>query len=205
MFYYLYKITNLVNNKIYVGVHKTRNLNDGYMGSGKVILSAIEKYGKQNFVKEILEYFDTASDMFSRENEIVNEEFLKRDDVYNLRKGGSGGFDYINSSGIIKFKGKKHSSESKKTMGFKNPSIEERKMMSDRMKGNKHNPNLQKKGKQHPASYPKSDEHKEKLKEIGKKQTYEQVVCPHCNKNGNKNIMIRWHFDNCKMRDWLIG
>lgn len=37
MFYYLYQITNLVNNKIYVGVHKTHKFDDGYMGSGKVI------------------------------------------------------------------------------------------------------------------------------------------------------------------------
>lgn len=36
-YYYIYQITNLVNAKIYVGVHKTKDLNDGYMGSGKVI------------------------------------------------------------------------------------------------------------------------------------------------------------------------
>ena len=41
-YYYIYQITNLVNNKIYVGVHKTKDLNDGYMGSGKVIISAIK-------------------------------------------------------------------------------------------------------------------------------------------------------------------
>jgi len=43
MFYYLYEIKNLINNKIYVGVHKTNDLNDGYMGSGKVIRRAIKK------------------------------------------------------------------------------------------------------------------------------------------------------------------
>lgn len=55
MKYYLYQITNLVNNKIYVGVHKTTDMNDGYMGSGKVIRAAIEKYGAENFKKDILE------------------------------------------------------------------------------------------------------------------------------------------------------
>ena len=96
MFYYLYRITNLVNNKIYVGVHKTPNLNDGYMGSGKVILRTIKKHGTNNFKKEILEQFDCAEAMFAREKEVVTEEFLARDDVYNLRRGGNGGFDHIN-------------------------------------------------------------------------------------------------------------
>jgi hypothetical protein len=95
---YLYQITNLVNNKIYVGVHKTDNIDDGYMGSGKRISYAIEKYGIHHFRKEILEFFDTYDAALSREAEIVTAEFLLREDVYNLRKGGFGGFDYINTN-----------------------------------------------------------------------------------------------------------
>ena len=97
MFYYLYQITNLVNNKIYVGVHKTHDMDDGYMGSGKVIKRAIEKYGTDNFRKDILETFQNAKFMYAREKELVTEEFLSREDVYNLRRGGHGGFDYINN------------------------------------------------------------------------------------------------------------
>ena len=96
MYFYLYKITNLLNNKIYIGVHKTKNINDGYMGSGKVINNAIKKYGIENFQKEILEYFNSTKEMFKREKEIITEDFLNRGDVYNLRRGGYGGFDYIN-------------------------------------------------------------------------------------------------------------
>ena len=96
MFYYLYQIINKVNNKIYVGVHKTKDMNDGYMGSGKVIKRAIEKHGTDNFQKDILEFFDNQESMYVREKEIVTEEFLSRDDVYNLRRGGTGGWDYIN-------------------------------------------------------------------------------------------------------------
>lgn len=95
MFYYMYQITNKVNNKIYVGVHKTKSLDDGYMGSGKVIKSAIEKHGILNFEKVILEHFENQEAMYAREKEVVNEEFLLREDVYNLRCGGYGGFDHI--------------------------------------------------------------------------------------------------------------
>jgi len=96
MFYYLYEITNTINGKIYVGVHKTNNLNDGYMGSGKVIRRAMEKYGAENFTKVILEQFDDSVAMYAREKEVVSASFLLREDVYNLRRGGTGGFDYIN-------------------------------------------------------------------------------------------------------------
>lgn len=96
MFYYLYEIRNNLNGKIYVGVHKTKDMNDGYMGSGKVIRSAIGKHGIENFTKVILETFEDSVSMYAREAEVVTEEFLAREDVYNLRRGGHGGFDYIN-------------------------------------------------------------------------------------------------------------
>ena len=86
----------MVNGKIYVGVHKTKNVNDGYMGSGKLIKRAIKKYGLDNFQKEILGEFSNAADAFTRESEIVTKEFLLRKDVYNLCCGGRGGFDYLN-------------------------------------------------------------------------------------------------------------
>ena len=53
MYFYLYQIINKLNDKIYVGVHKTDNLNDGYMGSGKILNRAIKKYGVENFEKDI--------------------------------------------------------------------------------------------------------------------------------------------------------
>ena len=100
MHYYLYEIKNNLNGKIYVGVHKAKSMDDGYMGSGKILKSAIAKHGEENFTKTILETFDSLEAMYAREKEVVNEEFLARDDVYNLRRGGFGGFDHINQNGL---------------------------------------------------------------------------------------------------------
>lgn len=103
MHYILYQITNKLNSKIYVGVHKTKDLDDGYMGSGKVIRSAIQKYGIENFDKRILQEFSNPEEMFAAEAILVTDEFLDREDVYNLRRGGSGGFDYINRNNLNGF------------------------------------------------------------------------------------------------------
>jgi hypothetical protein len=103
MFFYLYQITNLVNNKIYIGVHSTKDMNDSYMGSGINIQLAIKKYGIDNFKKDILYTFDNADDMYAKEKDIVTDEFLLREDTYNLRVGGTGGFDYINKNNLNGF------------------------------------------------------------------------------------------------------
>ena len=98
--YLVYKTTNLVNGKIYIGKHETDNLDDGYIGSGNLLKRAIEKYGHENFKREILFECSSKEEMDAKEAELVNEDFLKRKDVYNIKLGGEGGFDFINSSGI---------------------------------------------------------------------------------------------------------
>jgi len=99
MYYYVYQITNLLNNKIYVGKHKSSIHPDdnGYYGSGKQIKAAIKKYGIENFKKEVLHYCSSMDEMANKELSIVTEDFVKRKDTYNMHKGGNGGWDHINS------------------------------------------------------------------------------------------------------------
>lgn len=98
MYYTVYKTTNLINGKIYIGKHVTKNPYDKYLGSGKQIKDAITKYGIENFKKEVLFIFDNKNDMASKEKELVTEEFCKRSDTYNMHEGGEGGFAHIRQS-----------------------------------------------------------------------------------------------------------
>jgi len=91
-YYYIYHIINLINRKYYVGAHGTNNLEDNYFGSGWALQSAIKKYGKENFKKEILYFCLNEKEMFRLEEKIVTNEFLKEENVYNLVTGGSGGY-----------------------------------------------------------------------------------------------------------------
>ncbi len=100
MHYLIYKITNKLNNKIYVGKHKTEDKGDGYFGSGLLLARAMEKHGAENFTKEILFECKSLEEMNRREADIVDEEFIARDDTYNIMLGGSGGFDYINANDL---------------------------------------------------------------------------------------------------------
>jgi hypothetical protein len=90
--HYLYKTTCTVTNKYYVGIHSTINLDDNYLGSGKRLRYSIRKYGKENHIKEILEFFDSREGLLLKEKEIVNEDFLKDKLCLNLQLGGGGGF-----------------------------------------------------------------------------------------------------------------
>jgi len=219
MYYYLYEIKNNINNKIYVGVHETNKLDDGYMGSGKLIRSAIKKYGLNNFTKTILQFFDTSEIMYLKEAEIVNESFVSREDTYNIANGGSGGSIKQNRKPF----NKKHTEETKLKISKSNfnriVSEETRKKLSQNNWA-KTNPEEQ---KQHAIEANKMrwskdinhlsesnikvsnslklfNENRKKLglKNLSTGLIRPKVKCPHCQKEGAMNTMSRFHFDNCK-------
>ena len=101
MKYIVFKTVNKLNGKFYVGIHETDVLWDGYLGDGittdkpisytrrKTPLQyAVAKYGVKNFIRTTLRVFDTEEDAYKLEAEIVNEDFVKRDDTYNIVLGG---------------------------------------------------------------------------------------------------------------------
>lgn len=103
--YIIYQTINIVNNKIYIGRHREENLDvfSGYIGCGVNInypstymnpytafQYAVKKYGTSNFKRSILYIYDTEEEALVKEAEIVNENFIKRPDVYNMVVGGGG-------------------------------------------------------------------------------------------------------------------
>ena len=88
--YYIYKITNQITNKIYVGRGTVRTKTygpekDHYYGSGRVIRRSLEKYGKENHTKEILEYCETKEQVIERETFWIKELDAMNPEVgYNM-------------------------------------------------------------------------------------------------------------------------
>ena len=110
MKYIVYQTINTVNNKIYIGIHKTKDpeIFDGYLGCGVYINSpssymypttpfqcAIKKYGVSKFKRTTIKIFDSLEEAFNLEKELVNYDFIKREDTYNAALGGGGGNQHL--------------------------------------------------------------------------------------------------------------
>lgn len=158
---YNYITTNLINNKQYIGMHSTNNVDDGYLGSGKYLKESIKKYGKENFKKEILCYCKTFEEAYENEAKYIEEYNTLKPNGYNLSpKGGINGkgslSEEIKNKISIKLKGKTITEEHKdilrklckeriwteeqrdnqrKRMLGKHPSEETRKKLSERRLG----------------------------------------------------------------------
>jgi hypothetical protein len=136
-YHYIYKITCLKNNRYYIGMHSTDNLEDGYMGGGKRIKNSVKKHGKDAHRKEILGFFESRNLLRQREIELVNEELLNDPMCMNLQPGGGGGF--INEEHIKKFRkaSSEWSKEKWKTEGFFDKNREVNSLRMKKMHENK--------------------------------------------------------------------
>jgi len=203
--YTVYKTTNLINGKIYIGVHKTENPCDNYLGSGIAIKRAIKIYGSNNFKKEVLFEFDNPVDAYAKEKELVTSEFILLENTYNMTTGGSVSINWdedrklthsmkVSGSNHPMF-GKKHKPESiekirAKGLGKKHTE-EFKKALSERLTGKQ---SLVK-------GIPQSKESNEK-RSIAHKNI-PKVTCPHCSKAISPQNAKRWHLDNCSQKQVL--
>lgn len=87
---YVYKIIQLSTGREYIGKHKTDNLNDGYMGSGTLIAPAVDE-NPSDFIKTIIWYCDSESEMNELEATLVTEDYLLKnfpEKTFNQVPGG---------------------------------------------------------------------------------------------------------------------
>lgn len=88
---FIYKWTNNINGKMYIGSHKGLD-SDSYTGSGNAFLSAYRKYGADAFTRTILEYVEKAEDILLREEYYLKSMNVKNDrNYYNLKDSATGG------------------------------------------------------------------------------------------------------------------
>ena len=91
-YHFIYKTTNLLSGRYYIGMHSTDDLNDGYLGSGTYLKRSINKHGKENHSIEILEFVNSREELVAREKEIVSLQEIAKKECMNLKVGGEGGF-----------------------------------------------------------------------------------------------------------------
>jgi group I intron endonuclease len=116
----IYKTTCLENNKIYIGQHKTTIIEDGYLGSGKLLKRALDKYGKCMFKRDILFIVDNIEDANRLEEQMIeSHDSTDREIGYNITKHAWGGQPITEESRkkiSEKMTGRKLSEETKEKM-----------------------------------------------------------------------------------------
>tara|TARA_R110002050_G_scaffold212773_1_gene348935 strand:- start:20 stop:622 length:603 start_codon:yes stop_codon:yes gene_type:complete len=199
---YIYKTTNLLNTKIYIGLNRSPvSETKNYLGSGVAFKKAFKKYGRENFKKEILEECNSITELDNKERYWISYFNATGTNGYNITKGG-----YGNTKGM---KGKNHSDEAKEKIRQANLgkvlSSEIKEKISESNKGKQYN-QWSKESRNKLAESKKGHKHSEETKtkmsnaHKGKLYGPEHIACPHCGKEGKSNAMYRWHFDNCNKK-----
>lgn len=165
--HFLYKTTCVITNKFYYGMHSTNNFNDGYLGSGKLLIRSLKKYGKDNHIIEVIRFCETREQLKIEERELINETVINNPLCMNLKVGGEGG----GVKGIVRSEEtKKKISEGNKG---KSKSIESILKRREKMRNYTHSKETKDKmsktrtGKKMP---PFSEDHKKRLSEARKQR-----------------------------------
>ena len=167
--YYIYLILNKVNGKTYVGQRKSSKewYNDGYMGSGKLLKKAKQKYGIKNFEKFLIQHCYSKEETDKAEKFWISEYRSRGKAEYNIADGGQGGNlgEEVNkklrgeNNG---FYGKHHSVETRRKLSeahkgrkFGPLSEETKRKISEAQKGKKHSKErIQKNSESHKGQIP---------------------------------------------------
>jgi len=184
-FNYVYLTTNVINNMKYIGSHSTDDIDDGYLGTGRLFLRAVKKYGKPNFQRILLK---ECNDIFEARE--LEEMFIKQYNTlypngYNLSpKGGLGFKGACHSEETIKklklaakdrpfekcsMRGKHHNEITKKILREK---AIERMTKNPTMKGKKHSEETRKKMRQSAIGRHVPDDIKKKISETLKNKKF---------------------------------
>jgi len=163
-FYYTYKITLLkgtLAGHYYYGQHKTSNLNDGYAGSGTMLLNYYKKYGKiehQTYIKEIISFYDSLDELNTAEAELVGDLYETDNLCLNLRAGGM-------QVGVNEETRRKIGEAVKKNRKYKPLSEEIKQKLSKSLKGHKLSEETKSKMSEALKGKHHSLEHKQKISE----------------------------------------
>lgn len=87
---YIYKVTNLITQEIYIGKRSHKSFLKNYYGSGKNIKLAIQEYGQENFKVEPLSFHETLEELDLAEKETIKQYKNEGYSLYNITEGGTG-------------------------------------------------------------------------------------------------------------------
>lgn len=227
MIIFFYETTNTTNGKKYYGIHQTKNINDGYLGSGVILKRAMAKYGKDNFSRRIIKFFNNTEEAYCFEKNFVNEDIVKSTSTYNITIGGKGGFFHIDSSGQnnpmygrgefqkeiqSRPEVKKTKSDKMRVInriryesGYVNPIKNTNNYWNDKDKAEKAKIKMSENhadvsGSKNPF-YGETHSEETKKKLSIKHKNRKKVKCTHCSKIGDVSNMSRWHMENCKHKE----
>ncbi|GJQ43816.1 MAG: hypothetical protein JETCAE03_33140 [Ignavibacteriaceae bacterium] len=196
----IYKITNTISGKFYIGLD-TKSRKE-YLGSGIYIKRAIDKYGIENFKKEILEECETKEELCEREKFWIKKLNSKVPNGYNIADGGHG------NNGKI-FKGKNNPMYKKSLLSVWIKKYGLKKALEKERERNKKHGKHQKNKEECKYCH--------KIMNVGNLNEYhndncklapnpkirkqrEKIKCKYCERLISINLFDRWHNENCKLK-----